>query len=245
LPGAWYEEAFRGDYLRVYPHRDDASAAAEAAAWSGRLPGLAPGLRVLDLACGAGRHLRALAAMGARAAGCDLSADLLAGARAAGCRCIIRCDMRRLPFLDRSFDAVTCFFSSFGYFPGEDEDAAVLREVARVLRPGGGMLLDLMDPETVRAGLVPRSERSSGGASVLEERSLSGGGRRVEKRVTLREGGEVRRWTESVRLYDPAEAEALAVRAGFLPAGRFGGHGVAPWEGGRTPRCILLLRRAA
>lgn len=245
MPGAWYEEAFRGDYLRVYPHRDDASAAAEAAAWGGRLPGLAPGRRVLDLACGAGRHLRALAAAGARAAGCDLSADLLARARAAGCRCIIRCDIRRLPFLDRSFDAVTCFFSSFGYFPGEEEDAAVLREAARVLRPGGGMLLDLMDPESVRAGLVPRSERSSGGATVLEERSLSGGGRRVEKRVTLREGGAERRWTESVRLYDPGEVEALALAAGLLPCGRFGGHGDAPWEGGRTPRCVLLLRRAA
>jgi len=245
---AWYEEAFRADYLRVYGHRDDASAAAEASAWAGRLPGLVPGARVLDLACGAGRHLRALEAMGLRASGCDLSGDLLAEARGRGAKSIVRCDNRRLPFAAAAFDAVTCFFSSFGYFPTEEEDAAVLAEAARVLRPGGGLLLDLMDPETVRRDLVPRTERESGGLRLLEERGLAAGGLRVEKRVTLEGAGPTgtrRRWTESVRLYDPGEVEGLALGAGLLPRGRYGGHGPRPWEGGATPRCVLLFERKA
>lgn len=241
--GAWYEEAFRSDYLSVYPPRDDAAAAAEAAAWAGRLPGLAPGSRVLDLACGAGRHLRALAAMGARAAGCDLSADLLAEARARGRECLIRCDIRRLPFATGCFDAVTCFFSSFGYFADASDDAAVLDEAGRVLRPGGGLLLDLMDPATVRRDLVPRSARERGGTRVVEERSLAGGGRRVEKRVSLEGPGGARAWTESVRLYDPGEVEAMARPAGLMPRGRFGGHGGEPWSGGVSPRCVILFGR--
>jgi len=240
---AWYEEAFRSDYLSVYPHRDDASAAAEAAAWSGRLPGFAAGARVLDLACGAGRHLRAMAAMGARAVGCDLSADLLEDARRRGPGRLVRCDGRRLPFLDGRFDAVTCFFSSFGYFAGPEDDARVLAEAARVLRAGGGLLLDLMDPGTVRRTLVPRSEREAAGIRVVEERSLAQGGARVEKRVTLRGPGGGREWTESVRLYDPAEVEAMALPAGLRPAGRFGGHGTEPWRPGETPRCVILRER--
>ncbi len=241
----WFEEAFRADYLRVYPHRDDASAAGEVKAWMGRLPGLAPGRRVLDLACGAGRHLRALRAAGIRAAGCDLSEDLLAAASASGSPCIARCDMRSLPFRDAAFAAVTCFFSSFGYFAAEADDAAGLREAARVLEPRGGLLLDLMDAETVRRDLVPRTERESGGARLVEVRTLSADGRRVEKSVVLGAPGVERRWRESVRLYSPGEVEAMASAAGLSAAGRFGGHGPEPWRSGGTPRCVLLLRRAA
>jgi len=242
---AWYEEAFRADYLRVYPHRDDAAAAAEVAAWVGRLPGLAAGGAVLDLACGAGRHLRALAAAGLVATGCDLSRDLLAEARRPGSPPVVRADMRRLPFLRASFDAVTSFFSSFGYFPDESADAAVLGEAACVLRPGGSLLLDLMDPETVRANLVARSERERDGVRTVETRSLVDGGRRVEKTVLLRDGGRDRTWTESVRLYDPDEVEAMAAAVGLRAAGRHGGHGPCPWRTGETPRCVLLFRRDA
>jgi SAM-dependent methyltransferase len=239
----WFEDAFRADYLRVYPHRDDAAAAGEVRAWLGRLPGLAPGARALDLACGAGRHLRALRAAGVRAAGCDLSADLLAEARRRGAECISRCDKRSLPFRGGAFDAVLCFFSSFGYFERPGEDARVLAEAARVLAPGGGLLLDLMDPESVRRDLVPRTERAADGSRLVEERALADGGRRVEKRVTLAAGGRERRWTESVRLYAPGEVEAMARGAGLAPAGRFGGHGPEPWRSGATPRCVLVLRR--
>lgn len=239
----WWEDAFRRDYLRVYAHRDDAGAADEVRAWMGAAPGLAAGRRVLDLACGAGRHLRAFAAAGARAVGCDLSPDLLAEAALRRSGPLVRADMRSLPFRAAAFDAVVSFFSSFGYFPEERDDARSLAEAARVLAPGGTLLIDLMDPAAARAGLVPRSVSESGGAVVEEERRLADGGRRVEKEVVLREGGRERRWRESVRLYEPDEVEAMAGAAGLRPAGRHGGHGFGPWRPGASPRCVLLLRR--
>ena len=110
---AWWEEAFRADYLRVYPHRDDGEAVGDVALLPGYLPGFARGRRVLDLACGAGRHLRAMTALGARPVGADYSADLLAEARRLGSSTLARCDMRALPFRDGSFDAATMFFNSF------------------------------------------------------------------------------------------------------------------------------------
>lgn len=241
----WWEEAFRGEYLRVYPHRDDASAAREVAAWVGLLPGLGPGRRVLDLACGAGRHLRALAGAGAAATGTDLSPDLLAEARRQGSHRLVRCDNRRLPFRGGIFHAVTCFFTSFGYFEAEAGDAAVLAEAARVLAPGGGLLLDLMDPASVRRDLVPESAREEHGLRIVERRGISADGRRVEKRVTLRGPEGERSWTESVRLYDPGEVEGMAAGAGLRPRGRFGGHDGTPWVGGRSPRCVLVLQREA
>ena len=70
----WFEEWFGEEYLRLYPHRDDAEAERAVALLAGAT-GLQPGWRVLDVACGAGRHARAFRAAGARCVGVDLSAS--------------------------------------------------------------------------------------------------------------------------------------------------------------------------
>lgn len=241
----WFEEAFRADYLRVYPHRGDREAVREIRAWLGRLPGLEEGSPVLDLACGAGRHVRAMRGEGIRAFGCDLSADLLEEAERRGTDGLVRGDLRRLPFCAGAFRAAVSFFTSFGYFASEAEDVAVLREVARVLAPGGGFLLDLMDPEATRRDLVPRTRGWKPGARIGEERWISADGRRVEKRVTVEGEAGLHTWVESVRLYHPLGVEELAAPAGFRPAGRFGGHGPEPWRSGATPRCVVLFTRQA
>jgi SAM-dependent methyltransferase len=229
----WWESAFRADYLSVYAHRDDASAAREVAAWMNRLPGLRAGARALDLCCGAGRHMRALGASGVDATGLDFSADLLAAARTAGSGRLVRGDMRSLPFASSTFDAVLSFFSSFGYFDSREEDFRVLAEVERVLRPSGGFLLDLPDPETVRRSLIPHSRKELDGVIVEESRRLTEGGRRVEKSVVLRDGDGERRWTESLWLHDPATVMQEAAERGLTCLGTAGDHAAG------TTRAIL------
>lgn len=241
----WWEEAFRADYLRVYPHRDDAEAAVDVADLKGRLPGFEPGKRVLDLACGAGRHLRAMAAAGIRGVGADISADLLAEARRAGTGMLVRCDMRRLPFRDGAFDAVTLFFNSFGYFETEAEDAAALREAARVLHAGGGLLLDLADPPEVSRRLVPRSERREGTSAIVEERSIVEHGRRVRKQVTIRDRGATRSWTEWLRLYSDEDLKRIAREAGLRILSVIRGPVRVAGETERNPRCLYALTKAA
>jgi SAM-dependent methyltransferase len=70
-------------------------------------------------------------------------------------------DLRELPF-DGPFDAVLCWFTSFGYF--DDENYRVLRELRRVLRPGGRLLIETMHRDVfirspVRARTPPRSRQ--------------------------------------------------------------------------------------
>ena len=64
----WFEEWFGEEYLQLYPHRDVAEAERAVALILERT-GFAAGWRVLDVACGAGRHARAFQAAGARASG--------------------------------------------------------------------------------------------------------------------------------------------------------------------------------
>lgn len=219
----WFEAAFRADYLAVYAHRDQASAAREVAFL------IEQGLsgRVLDLCCGQGRHLIAMRSAGLDAHGLDLSHELLVrspglegGATVQGR--IVRGDQRALPFASESHDAVALLFSSFGYHD-DAGDLGVLREVRRILRPGGRVFLDLMNPPRIRTTLVPESRRERQGLVLEESRSLSEDGRRVRKRVTMRdpEGGE-RSWMEDVRLYEPGELDAALRAAGLATRARFG-----------------------
>lgn len=238
----WWSAAFAAEYVDLYPHRDLESARAEARFLvSAGLRG-----RVLDLCCGWGRHLIALDELGLDVAGLDYSADLLArlarhpeGGRVASRT--VRGDARRAPFCDAAFDGVVSLFSSFGYF-GDEGDAQLLAGIARVLAPGGAGFLDVMNPAFVRAGLVPESRTESGGALLVERRSLPG--RCVRKDVELWRGGDLlRSWYEEVRMYEPEELDSRVAGAGLAVEARWGGFDGSRF-GPASPRQLLRVRRA-
>ena len=84
---------------------------------------------VLDVACGTGRHLIALAEAGYCMVGLDVSARLLKIAKQRGATNLVRGDMRFLPFKAEAFASAISMDTSFGYLPTEQEDAESLAEV--------------------------------------------------------------------------------------------------------------------
>jgi SAM-dependent methyltransferase len=238
---AWYERWFGEEYLHLYPHRDE-SEARESVQLVLQRAQLEPGARVLDLACGAGRHLREFRALGTRACGLDLSLSLLQRARSAGLP-VARGDMRVLPFAARSFALVTSFFTSFGYFPEVEQDLQVLAEVRRVLRPHGTFVFDFLNSERVRSELPARDERLVDGRRVIQSRSLVENGRVVEKRIEILGSADPfpHIFYERVRLYSPAELRELLAESGLQVVEAFGsyrGNLLTP----ESPRVILLGR---
>jgi len=238
----WYVDAFTADYLDVYAHRDGAAAAREAKGALSLLRFSRERERLLDLASGAGRHALAFTAERCRVTCFDLSSDLTRRARAAGLS-TVRGDMRRLPFRDWGFDAVTCLFSSFGYFRAEHEHADTLREIARVLSPGGRVLLDLMDPDTVATTLVPQGVDMIGDLVVEVERSMTSDGRRVEKAIRLVRGDRCEKsWIESVRLFSGAELERLIDGAQLELLQTLGDYDGRAYVRGTTRRLVVLRK---
>jgi 2-polyprenyl-6-hydroxyphenyl methylase/3-demethylubiquinone-9 3-methyltransferase len=125
------EVSARFDLLHARFKRDVGPDDARLAALRRVLAPLA-GRRVLDLGCGKGRFAARLWGEGAEVVGLDISAAMLAAAPERGLG-RVRGSARRLPFADRSFDAVVAV-EVFEHLAALDD---VLREVRRVLRPGG------------------------------------------------------------------------------------------------------------
>jgi SAM-dependent methyltransferase len=108
-----------------------------------RLLGDVAGLRVLDVGCGAAQTTRWLVANGAAAVGFDLSGEQLRLGAAAGAVPLVRADAEALPFGDGVFD-LAC--SAYGALPFVADSPRVMREVARVLKPGGRWVFSVTHP---------------------------------------------------------------------------------------------------
>jgi ubiquinone/menaquinone biosynthesis C-methylase UbiE len=134
----WFKQAFGAHYPLLYGHRDTA----EAKRCLELLPRLAPLVSLLVQS-------------GHAVVGLDLSAELLAIARARrngkGSSGLVRGDMRQLPFADAAFSSVLSLFTAFGYFGSPAANREPVREVARVLVPGGHWYLDYFDEKSLKS----------------------------------------------------------------------------------------------
>jgi SAM-dependent methyltransferase len=194
---------------------------------------------VLDLACGMGRHMQELQALGYRAVGCDLSYVLLAnGAKEYGPMPVARADMRSLPFCDGVFGALVNFFTSFGYFATEEENVQVVREMARVLEPGAPFLFDYLNVHRELEKLVQRETRDTPMGEVKIERWFDGSDRSFNKRITIGH----KRYLERVRGYDLDEISAMFTSCNLSIQTAFGDFSGSTFS--RTsPRLILVGTR--
>jgi ubiquinone/menaquinone biosynthesis C-methylase UbiE len=231
----WFEEWFGEEYLRLYPHRDDHEAERAVALITRTVP-FEPGWRVLDVACGAGRHARAFQAAGARCTGLDLSATLLRLAQQVTDAPLVRADMRALPIRAGSMDLTVNLFTSFGYFEQDAEHTAALGEMIATVRPGGWFVIDFLNSEAVRRQLVPEENLELSGSTIRVSRSVSPDGRYVCKTIKSPTG---KRFRERVRLFEPEQMSSMLESAGVVVRFRFGDYDAAPLTA-QAPRTILI-----
>lgn len=189
-----------------------------------RFLGLAPGGEILDVPCGEGRHAVELASRGFTVTGLDLSAELLDRARQrAESRNVqvdwVQGDMRRLEWKER-FDAVVCYWGSFGYFDDQG-DFEFLYGSSRALRPGGKMLIETQIAETLLPQFQPRGWIKLNDVYMLEERKYDHATGRAETRWTLIHDGRITEWHSSIRIYTYRELVEMLAEAGFT---RFQGY---------------------
>ena len=237
----WWETFFGPDYLKQYEHARVRTA--EEVDGIEKILHLRKGGRVLDLACGAGRHSIELAKRGYAVTGYDLSEDLLHQARVDAKRAkvkasFVRGDMRGLRFRG-AFDAVINMFSSFGYFESVEDDRKVLEGVARALKPRGKFLLERFNRESLAYELPLQGWRvGADGSVVLQEDTFDVLRGRYDTRQIVIDREGTREHRGSVRAYTLPELKEL-FDAARLPIHRvLGGLDLSPYRA-RSRRLVL------
>jgi len=180
--------------------------------------------KVLDLCCGQGRHSLELARRGFNhVKGLDHSHYLIQKAKARAKKEYLNIkfkegDARKLPYTTDAFDAVMILGNSFGYFETIKDDLLILKEVFRVLKPWGRLLIDVSDGEYLKKGFQPRSwEWIDKRHFVCRERSLSLDKQRLITRevITHAEKGVIVDQFYAERLYSRKNMSELLEKAGF------------------------------
>ena len=216
------DEAFDDDYLWFYdleltPERNRAEADEIIVTL-----GLSPDDRVLDAPCGHGRIAIPLASDGMAVIGVDRSEAFLdraaVDADLAGVSLDLRPgDLRELPIDEASVDAALCWFTSFGYFD-DDGNRRALDEFARVLRPGGQLLIETMHPYGLATWLgaeptvfvTERGDDEMVGRMRFEPTT---GVLRIDR--TIRRGDRRRSIGIGIRLPTPTELAVWLAASGF------------------------------
>jgi 2-polyprenyl-3-methyl-5-hydroxy-6-metoxy-1,4-benzoquinol methylase len=245
VPADWFDGYFEEEWLdEIALHIPDERTRAEVDFVLERVE-LEPDARVLDVACGHGRHSLELARRGFAVTGVDLSPRSIELATAAAARegldatFAVR-DARELGF-DGEFDAaINLFTSALGYFETDAENQRFVDGVARALRPGGAFLVDTINLLALARGFQELEwEEYASGTLMVERREFDFlTGRSRSDWTFVRSDGSRHTLTHSLRVYAPHELIAMFEAAGLGVTGSWGG-----WDGGAlsfdTPRLIL------
>jgi ubiquinone/menaquinone biosynthesis C-methylase UbiE len=237
--GHWFEPI--ADHLgRAYLRYSFTKGTAQEVGFLVEELGLEPGMRLLDVGCGPGRHAHAFAERGIEVLGIDISHRFvqLAAEDAPAGATFVRADARSMTF-DAEFDAaISLCQGAFGLVgPGADEE--VLAGIARALRPGGVAAVSAFSSyfsvryQATDEGGATFDAATATASEVTEVRDEGGAAKAVDLHTTC---------------YTPRELHLLAERAGLAP--------VAVWSvepGGyrrdpptvESPEFLLIVRRGA
>jgi SAM-dependent methyltransferase len=164
----WFKDWFNSPYYhQLYFNRDDNEAAAFIDKLINYLKSV-PGSRMLDVACGKGRHSIQLAGKGFDVTGIDLSDDSIAEALLSHTDTLhfYKHDMR-LPFRINYFDYAFNFFTSFGYFKTRREHDNAIRTIAQAIKKNGIFVMDFLNVHYAEDNLVHQSEKEIDGINFI------------------------------------------------------------------------------
>lgn len=213
----WWRRIFNSMYLKTDSDVvEDAQITKTEVDLFQKILGLKEGDTLLDVACGQGRHLIELQSRGTyNLFGLDRSRYLIQRAKHVSREKSLTInwkegDVRKLPYPTDTFDFVTNLGNSFGYFETLDDDAKILKEIFRILKPGGVLLMDIADGAYLRDNYTPRSwEWLDNKHFVCRERKMAADNQRLISR-------EVITHTEKGVIVDQFYAERLYTREDLI-----------------------------
>jgi len=205
-----------------------------------------PGHRVLDAACGIGHHAHALAKKGLKVTGIDLCPHLFVANPITEKYTheieFSQCDLREIDFQD-SFDAITSFGYSLGYFANDGENVRVLQNFFRALKPNGKLFIELWGKEIFQSVYPSVLIKENNGEKMLRCARVTDDWQYFESVFHLIKGETITYVeTQKVRLYSATELKDILRHVGFTVLNVWGNYDNAPYDLKATNLLILCQK---
>ncbi len=236
----WYASWFDTPYYHIlYKDRDYA----EARLFMDNLTSyinLPDDARILDLACGKGRHSVYLNQLGYDVTGADLSDNSIAEAKKHENEKLHFTvhDMRE-PF-GTKFDAIFNLFTSFGYFEDDADNVATLKSICKSLTDHGFGVIDFMNAEHVIKNLVPEETKSVEGIDFHIRRYVADG--HIFKDISFEDKGKKFNFTERVQALRLEDFEQMMDEAGIYLLEIFGDYKLRKFYRNESERLIMIFK---
>lgn len=237
----WFESWFDSKYYHIlYKNRDDDEARFFIQNLISFLK-LPKDSKVLDLACGKGRHALILAENGFKTTGVDLAPNSIIEAQ--------KNDLPNLHFrvhdmrepLNEKFDAVFNLFTSFGYFNDINDNLKVINSIESMLEPNGAAIIDFMNVNKVINNLVPAETKKVEGISFKISRKYEN--QYIIKTIDFEAEGKSFHFEEKVQGLKKYDFKKLIEQSNLSIDTIFGDYDLSSFDENTSNRLILVLRK--
>lgn len=196
--------------------------------------------KVLDLACGKGRHSIFLNTLGYNVVGADLSENSIAFAKQFENE-TLHFDVHNMckPY-GETFDAVFNLFTSFGYFENEIDNLSTIKAIKANLNESGFGVIDFMNSNYVIDNLVKKNTKTVDGIDFLQERRVENG--YIIKDISFTFEDEDYHFQERVKAFTLNDFEKLFEKAGVYLLDVFGDYKLNKFDAKNSERLIMIFK---
>lgn len=240
----WFRLWFSSPYYHIlYKNRNDAEAEDCINRFTNYL-NIPQNSRILDVACGKGRHSRAFAAKGFNVTGIDISAPSIIEAKKFETDKLqfFLHDMR-LPFWINYFDYAFNFFTSFGYFRTMREHKDAIRTIAQSLKMNGIFVIDYLNARYAENNFVPGEEKNINHINFKIKRWFDE--ERFYKSIHVEDAQKNinETFTEQVKKFSVEDFTNMFSNEGLMIEKVFGDYTFNLYDEKRSPRMIIIAKK--
>ena len=236
----WFESWFDTKYYHIlYKERNDEEAQLLMDNLTHYL-NLPEDAKILDLACGKGRHAIYLNSLGFDVTGADLSENSIAEAsKFANDKLHFKVhDMRET--CDEKYDAIFNLFTSFGYFEDDADNYKTIKAIHNSLTETGFAVIDFMNADYVIENLVAEEVKSVDGIDFYIKRYYKDG--HIFKEISFEDDGQQFHFTERVQALRLADFEQIMEDAGIFLLDIFGDYKLRKFYKNQSERLIMIFK---
>lgn len=238
----WFQYWFNSPYYHIlYSQRNDAEAEFLIDNLSAYLKPAAAS-RILDIACGRGRHSIYLNKKGYDVTGIDLSEQSIKFAQQFEQKHLhfFVHDMRKLCYINY-FDIAMNLFTSFGYFDSEKDHVNALKSFRKSIKDDGTVVIDYFNTEKIIKNLTHKETKVVEGIEFHLNKFVSDG--KIIKHINFEHRDKSFAFEERVQAFSLADFERMLEKSGLRIAAIFGSYGLEPFDAQKSDRLILICKK--